>query len=616
MNWITGLGLLAIGVRVMAAPLPLAQPTPIPIVVARSASEPERFAAQELARYLGRIVGQPFAVATVDGRPPTRALVIGPALAARLGEPVTDTALGPDGFLLRRDGGRVIIAGANGRATLYAAYAFLEQLGCRWFAPNFDYYGTASGEYVPRDPQPAVDVLDDTEKPSFPLRELFVEEGESYTAARLAAVIDWMAKVHLNILCCPIDYQGEGRTKWDNWRAVAIPAARERGITLEVGGHGYQVFLPAGRYFAKHPDWFGIDRGRRSSDPRVVFSTANPDAVAAYVRNLRAYLVAHPEIDTFDWRPPDSSRWSTGPEDVALGSPSDRQIRLLRQVMTALAPDFPHLQFQFEAYSALLAPPDANLRPPDSALMEFCPINRSFTGPIFDPRIPENRAYYSTLEAWIHGPMPAAHVSVMTYLTKYVWRSLPVLLPHLIAAESANYARLGLGGMSTYAEPGCWATYEVDHYFSARYLWNAFRDPDAELAAYATGRFGPAATGVLAYLRLVESVVPRAVLIPGTRLDAASEQRYLRRFGEAARLLDEAKRAAAGDTGRQTLLAQLDCSRRYTLNEMELRAAFLEAGEVWRRDQMTRITALLAERQRLIAEGRDQGVILDDARLR
>jgi hypothetical protein len=43
----------------------------------------------------------------------------------------------------------------------------------------------------------------------------------------------------------PLDYQHQRRTRWDNWRDALIPELRKRGIPVEVGGHGYQTYLPA-----------------------------------------------------------------------------------------------------------------------------------------------------------------------------------------------------------------------------------------------------------------------------------------------------------------------------------------------------------------------------------
>ena len=393
-----------------------------------------------------------------------------------------------------------------------------------------------------------------------------------------------------------------------------IPELRKRGILIEVGGHGYQIFLPAARYFAQHPSWFGMDNGKRSDDPRVVFCTANPEAVSAYVAGVRDYLQRHPEIDIFDCRPPDSSHWSTAPEDLALGTPTERHLRLINHLVEELKGQFPRLKVRFEAYSALIDPPPHPVRMAEGTLMEFCPINRSFQGPLFADDNPVNHEYFQELEGWLGAVVQPGSVILNTYVTKYQWRSLPVLLPHLIALESKRYAQMGLGGMASYSEPGAWAALELDHYFLARYLWDAGRDPDEELAGYAHGRFGPGWEPALAYLKLTESVVPNAVVIVGTHLEPRTEQRFLVQFRRGAALLQSARKASADDAAALAAIDKLEGSRRYAENEMQLRLALMEAGTVWRRDQLTKLQQLLDERRKMVEANSGQGLMVIDSR--
>ena len=565
-----------------ARPLPIAG---LPIILPQSPNATEQFAAAELARYLERITGKPSSIKQANGP----AIIIEHAPADE----------GNDGFTLRRVEDRIVLTPATRRATLYAVYALLEHLGCRWFAPNFSFYGDATGEFIPHTATPTIDTLDLSEKASFPWRKKYVEEGHTHTTENLKQMIDWMAKARMNVFNCPIDYQHEGKTRWDNWRAELTPELQKRGILIEVGGHGYPNFLPADKYFDAHPDWFGMLKGERSRAPNVVFSTSNASAVREFVSNLRAYLKAHPEIDIFDCWPPDSARWSEAPEDVALGNPTERHMLFLNRVARDLAPDFPRLKIQFIAYSSYIAPPEHN-RPPANLVMDFCPIDRSFESPLFEEKTDMNKRYFEALKGWVGGIIPPQSVTIYSYITKYAWRSLPILIPHMIAAESRVYRDMGIGGWATYSEPAAWATFELDHYFVARYAWNASLDPDRELAAYTAARYGKAATPVAKYFALVEQIVPHAVGIPGTEIDPAKQRQYVTRFAAAEKLLDEARQLA----GPSVLLDKLDASRRYAENEMQIRLV-LVARNLSYRD----LEKLLIGRRRLIEEQSTKGVI-------
>lgn len=605
--------LLAVAAGLFAEPLSLRKgDSGLRIVTEPSPSVVDQFAASELARYLDKITGANFAVETMT-RVPTAALVVGRQEVVAVDPEFARQQLGDDGYIIRRDGNRVLIAGGSDRATLYGVYAFLEKLGCRWFAPNFDFYGAATGEVIPHVANPMVGDWNIVERPAFKWRKLYIEEGRSHNAENLKQMIDWMAKARMNVLDCPIDYQHWHHTEWDNWRAALIPELKKRGILIEVGGHGYPNFLPQEKYFAQHPDWFGMYEGKRTNDPREVFSTANPDAVSTFIANVKTYLKAHPEIDILDVWPPDSARWSEAPEDVALGSPSERQIMLLDHLHDALNPEFPHLRLQFIAYEMFTVPP-AEHKPDSGIVMEYCPINRSFEAPLYDSSYPQNEEYFHNLELWLNGAIDPSNVTVYTYITKYAWRSLPVLIPHMIVNEARRYHEMGIGGMATYSEPGSWATFELDHYITARALWNPQLDVNKELADYTSNRYGAAGPAVLAYLHLVEEVVPHAIGIPGTELTLDKQRMMIDYFAPAADLLKQAHSAAGNDASLQILLSKLDRSHEYVENEMQLRLSLLMNAQGWGNHRLPALTDLLAARAKIVATEPNDGVILHDGR--
>ncbi|HEX5283790.1 MAG TPA: DUF4838 domain-containing protein [Bryocella sp.] len=603
----------ACGATLFAAPLSLRHGNNgVHIVTGPAPSQVDQFAASELARYLGKMSGAKFVVETASRLAP-EAIVVGRDESISLDSSIAKEDLGEDGFVIRQVGRRVLIAGASDRGTLYGVYAFLEKLGCRWFAPNFSFYGSATGEFVPHIQDPAVNDWNVVEKPAFKWRKLYVEEGWSHTEENLKQMVDWMAKARMNVLDCPIDYQHLHRTEWDHWRSAITPELRKRGMLIEVGGHGYPNFLSTEKYFAQHPEWFGMYEGKRSADPREVFSTSNPDAVNTFVANVRSYLRTHPEIDILDVWPPDGARWSDAPEDLALGSPSERQMLLLNHLYQELKAEFPKLRLQFIAYQVYTVPPSEH-KPDPGVLMEFCPINRSFESPLYASDYPQSEEYFHDLQGWLKGVMDPSNISIYSYITKYAWRSYPVLIPHLIVDEARRFHNLGIGGMSTYSEPGNWATFELDHYITARALWNPQLNTHDELVDYTSHRYGPAGPAVLQYLNLIEQVVPHAIGIPGTQLTIEKQRMMLRDFAPTAGLLKQAHAAAASDAALQLLLAKLDHANEYVQNEMEMRLAILVGGQGLGSNRLKNLQNLLADRERIVSSDREDGVILQDNR--
>jgi hypothetical protein len=429
-----------------------------------------------------------------------RALVLraDPALGARLGS--------PDGYTIAVRGDSVLLTGASDRAVLYAVYDFLGRLGCRFLAPDLAFYQGAA-EHVPTMATLRYDGAEEVvEKPVFAVRKLDVEEGLSHDAESLARIVAWMPKARYNTLQVPMDYGGGGRVRWDNWREALTPELERRGIDIEVGGHGYQNFLNAemegGKLFEQHPEWFGKDeRCRPSRAENLVFNTANPEAVAYLITNVVRYVQAHPEIDILDFWPPDGARWSECGELESLGTPQDRQTRLVNQVAAVLRRVRPGLRLEMIAYANAKLPPETEEIDP-SVLVDFCPIGQNFDVPIDDPAGSNNAQYVDAIRAWRSDFR--GEIGLYSYYRKYAWRSLPVQIPHYMQRDMKWYASVPLQGISTYSEPADWYTYELNHYVLSRLAWNPDVDVDSLIADYAHVRYGPAGGAAEAALAVLE----------------------------------------------------------------------------------------------------------------
>ncbi|HYD54462.1 MAG TPA: DUF4838 domain-containing protein [Gemmatimonadaceae bacterium] len=540
----------------LATPL-LAQPTRVelarggralvPIVLAHDAGETERFAAEELARYLGRMSGGRFTV--VDESPLQGASI-------HLGVVDIDVA-SDDAYAIDGRDGSLQLVGESGRAVLYAAYDLLERLGVRWPAPALPYAGADSGRVVPRLPTLAYQHHAPVRAaPRFGLRKLDVEEGLSHDEASLRAIIAWMPTARYGVLQVPMDYGGAGRVRWDAWREALVPELRKRGILVEVGGHGYENFLHAGmeggRLFERHPEWFGRDSTCKPSPAKhLVFDTEDTAAVAYLTRNVVAYLQARPEIGIFDFWPPDGARWAECGDWKARGTVEDRQARLVNHVRAAVAKVRPDVRFEIIAYAHAKNPPTAVALDP-TILVDFCPIAQNFDVAIFDSTGSANRQYVEALRAWKR--TFRGGVGHYSYYRKYAWRSLPVVIPRYMQRDLQWYAANGItASLSTYAEPGDWATYEVNHYVLGRLAWDPRLDVDSLLVDYVRARYGSGAPAALVALETLEATVRVYGSLPGTRPKPAADvaagrarvERAAERVMETRRVIRDATAAPA-----------------------------------------------------------------------
>jgi hypothetical protein len=475
-----------------------AEPTPARVVIATGdkaqyainlpadASEARRYAASELAKYLERLSGAKFDVQASPAAP--KQFVFEPG--AKLG-----IELGGDVYAVALRGDRLVLAGDTDRAILFAVYDVLERLGCRWLAPQFDFY-RGEAEVVPSVPELVLQLEKPVviERPDFPIRKLDVEEGRSHTTENLKQLVEWAPKLRYNTLMVPRDYGGRGRVTWDQWRDAIAPEAKKRGLIIEVGGHGYENFINAkmhdGKLFDEHPEWFGKDdTGKRSKAQKRVFCTSNPHAVDFVTRGVLDYLNSHPEIDVFQLWPPDGADWCTCDACKALGEAQDRQALLVNHIQAAVEKAKPGVRLEIIAYSKALQPP-TRVKLDPRILVDYCPINQSFEVPINDPSSTRNADYVRALTAW-RERFPG-DIGLYSYYRKYAWKSLPAFIPHYMQADLQFYHSLKppLAAVMIYGEPGDWGTYELNHIALGRLGWDTDVNMDVIVKAYCAARYG------------------------------------------------------------------------------------------------------------------------------
>ncbi len=497
---------------------------------------------------------------------------------------------------IHSDGGQIRLIGAGeGRNILYATYQFLESIGCRFLAPQLDHY-QSSAEFIPKKRDISFDGIDRNEKPVLAYRKLYVEEGHSHDITNLKQMAEWMPKVGYNVLVVPTNYQGAGKVKWDNWRVDLTPELKKRDITIEVGGHGYQNFINAemedGTLFKKHPEWFGQDaKGNRRPEKSYVFCTSNPDAVAYLTNNVVTYVKDRPEIQIFDFWPPDGAKWCECDQCKKLGTPSDRQAILVNHVREAAQSVRPDLRLEIIAYHTALLPPE-HVKLDPSVLVDFCPISQHFDVQINDPNDAQNAEFVSALKSW-RGNF-TGDISIYSYYRKYAWESLPAIIPHYMQNDLQWYASVRVQGVSTYAEPGDWFTYELNHYALAKLAWNPKADVDAIEKEFIEARYQSSAPAAMEAVKTLEDVVRTTCSIPYSTLKSADViQQALDRLKKSHDAVSKAAEAEK-DAGVKHNLERLGRVCDYASGDLEIqlmRAQNAEVGKI--REKVKALEGLL-----------------------
>ncbi len=529
------------------------------IVVGPSASSVEQFAAAELRRYLRKISGAELPMAA--GPPEGARILVGEQPGVRRSD-LFGAGDDEESFVVQTRGNdTLLLLGNSPRATLYAVYAFLERLGVHFFAPRFVFYQNHA-ELVPACPSLRVPTLDIREKPASRYRGKDVGEGWSHTPANLSQMIDWMAKNRLNVLSYPCGNE----TSRDYWNATVdqiAPEMEKRGIVLQTGGHGYPAFLPPDKYRKEHPDWF--------VEGANVFDVTNGTALQTYIDNVIAFLKERPVIALFDAWPPDGAKW---PEAAVkrFGSVANAQAHVTNRLSSAVRAVLPHVQIENISYVPATDPPSPAHRYDPATFIEFAPSGRSYRDTLWESNHPKNKVYNGLIKQWRAAGFQG-DVAIYEYYRKYSWRSLPVVLPRLVAREIPHYRSQGAVGLRIYSEPADWITYELTHLLVARALWDARLDAGDYVTNYLRDRYGPtAAPPMQTYFDLVEAA-GRLLFHQSSHGDfgqqdvlAPARDKYL----DARNALKEARARAGGSTAAAFLCGRLDQNLQYALADADV----------------------------------------------
>ncbi len=364
--------------------------SPYRIAVATDANETERFAAEELSRYLAMIsdVELPIVSAAETVAGDHQMILIGHAAPAAVLAELTDHA--EDDFLIQISGERVILTGASPRATLYAVYAFLESLGVGFPRPGQSYLIHQVEEPGPQEetvPRLKVIELEDIhqlESPSFSYRAIVIFPMVKDRAMR---EIDWMAKNRLNWVHLITNTE---LSEWEKQEVadVLLPAIRKRGMELQCIGHSFFAYIPPEQYAETNPEYFamGPDGKRQIQAGRGGLCVSNPDVVRVMAENMDRFLSENPEIKIIDLWTNDSSVWchcpdckkmqGLDPDAESYDSTTRAYLKFVNQVAERLADKYPELRINALAYATNFMPA-VDVAPAANVIVGLAPWQRT-----------------------------------------------------------------------------------------------------------------------------------------------------------------------------------------------------------------------------------------------
>ncbi len=489
------------------------------IIVGADAAESERTAAAEFQSYVKQMGG---VVLPIAEQPKTRgrSVYIGyhDALAqlARVSRPDDDD----ESFTYRTIDGDLFIFGGRQRGTMYGVYAFLEQqMSMRWYTGSFT--------KIPRMEQFVLDEMNHTECPAISYRIDFC-----YHALRDEA---WRAHNLLN--------------------TNHVLSSGKYGKTAACWGiHTFEKLVPPSTYFADHPEYFGVYKGRRSAKTQLCLS--NKEVWRVLTDNLKEVIGRNPGYWCYDVSQNDN-RFPCECEACAelarrYGGQSGALLWFVNKVAAEVKKTFPDVLISTLAYQYTRQAPASTIRPADNVVIRLCDIECCQAHPL--DACEQNRAFVGDMDNW---KRITNKIYVWDYATGFRHYLLPFPNFDVMARNYQYFCRSNVVGvLEEGAHNAPWSEFsELKQWLIAKLLWNPWQSTDSLAAMFISDYYGKAALYVQRYYDLCRRQVTRDKHF-GVSMEWNTEL-YGRRFLSDAEKLMKNALAASRDAATQQRINRL-----------------------------------------------------------
>ena len=449
------------------------------IVLADGASSSTRHGAEELQAFLAQMTGVKLPIVSDNDKPPIapHEIIIGDNKHLRaIGVNIDFNALGPEGYVIRTVGERLVIAGGQLRGNIYGVYGFLEDhLGCRWFTPSVS--------RIPKTPRLVVGPIDDRQVPVLEYREPYL--CDCFDA-------DWCARNRMNSSTAPLDAKHGGK------------------MQIATLAHTFSSLVPPAKYYKQHPEYFSLVGGRRL-DGYAQLCCTNPDVIRLCTEGIRELMRAHRECTVFSVSQNDCFEYCECPKCQAVarqeGSQMGPVLQLVNRVAEGIEKEFPDKIVQTLAYQWTRHPP-LYTRPRPNVIVMLCSIECCFAHPMATCNCEENRAFRSDLEGW---SKIAPRLWMWDYTTDFASYLLPFPNHYVLGPNIRFYAAHNVKGIfeEDAGDTPQSELAELDGYVMAKCLWNPNYDSNRAIDDFLKTYYGKASGPIHAYLDLLRDRVER-----------------------------------------------------------------------------------------------------------
>jgi len=469
---IAALCLLIFAVQAGAAVVCTAGKSEYRIVTPEAPSATVDYAASELQMFVAQVTGArlPIVRESMAGDGP--AFLVGPCGASiREGLGCDAAKLREDGVLIKSLGESFALLGQNERGHLYSVYVFLEKyLGVRFLAWDCT---VAPGRRTLVLPD-----LDYSYSPPFMYREtLYFDSFPKRIAAR--------QRLNGPYTKCDATVGG----KIDFYPYV----------------HSFDDLVPPDVYFKFHPEYFGLQGGKRvAASIHAQLCLTNPEVLAIAKEQVLRWIDEHPEVPIIDVSQNDGNGPCECENCMAIvnaeGSQHGPILRFVNAIAAEVERKHPEKWVETLAYAYSTKPP-AITRPRSNVIIRLCHAGCFFHG--FETcGLGANHASY--IEQW---SKLTKRIFIWHYATNFAHYLAPDPNLAALAKDLKFYGDHGVNGVMVqcqYQSPGGEMA-ELRQYLSARLLWDPTLDPMALRIEFCRGYYGKASGQVMELLALLDN---------------------------------------------------------------------------------------------------------------
>jgi len=374
----------------------------------------------------------------------------------------------------------------DGRGSINAVYAFLRELGVRWYLPD------ELGEIVPEMTTIALPQVDRTVRPDSGFRSPY-QYGRCFGHAG----------------CTRDEALWQLRLGFNDGPEFVGP---EFGLAIS---HGILNILGRPETMAAHPDWFALYNGDRKT---IAPCLSAQGLFEAHLRWARL-IYDHYDAPMISAMPTDGyanacacelCAGKSTPERGFDGQISNYVWGYVDRFARELYKTHPDRKVSCFAYSGYLLPPTNIEKLSPNILVGICQTRSVFNDP------DQKRKYGPDLRAaWLE-KLPEGDKQLLIYDYYLDTRptgsraSVPIYYPHEIAADLKSLKGVSVGEfIEVYRAPEptirTLAANHLNLYVTARLWWDADQDVDALLEEYYTLYYGPARNEMKAFIEYAEN---------------------------------------------------------------------------------------------------------------